>query len=85
MNNFLFGDAHRHTTRRSAAAPAPAGFDGTSAIHSHMTNTRMTDPEVLELAVPVRLDTFRHRRGSGGDGEWRGGDGPCGASASSSR
>ena len=74
------------TTKRSAAAPAPGrGFDGTSAVQTHMTNTRMTDPEVLELRYPVRLDEFSIRRGSGGDGKWRGGDGAIARSASWSR
>ena len=54
---------------------AGPGFDGTSAIQTHMTNTRMTDPEVLELRYPVRLERFDIRRGSGGAGKWRGGDG----------
>jgi 5-oxoprolinase (ATP-hydrolysing) len=76
MNNFLFGDAHRqyYETICGGSGAGP-GFDGTSAIHSHMTNTRMTDPEVLELRYPVRLERFAIRRGSGGDGQWRGGDG----------
>jgi 5-oxoprolinase (ATP-hydrolysing) len=76
MNNFLFGDATRqyYETICGGTGAGP-GFDGTSAIHSHMTNTRMTDPEVLELRYPVRLERFAIRRGSGGDGKWRGGDG----------
>jgi 5-oxoprolinase (ATP-hydrolysing) len=76
MNNFLFGDAHRqyYETICGGTGAGP-GFNGTSAIHSHMTNTRMTDPEVLELRYPVRLERFAIRRGSGGDGKWRGGDG----------
>ena len=76
MNNFLFGDAHRqyYETICGGTGAGP-GFDGTSAIHSHMTNTRMTDPEVLELRYPVRLERFAIRRGSGGEGKWRGGDG----------
>ena len=76
MNNFLFGDAHRqyYETICGGTGAGP-GFDGTSAIHSHMTNTRMTDPEVLELRYPVRLERFAIRRGSGGIGKWRGGDG----------
>jgi 5-oxoprolinase (ATP-hydrolysing) len=49
--------------------------DGASAVHSHMTNTRMTDPEVLELRFPVRVEEFAIRRGSGGQGRFRGGDG----------
>jgi 5-oxoprolinase (ATP-hydrolysing) len=76
MNNFIFGDAHRqyYETICGGTGAGP-GFVGTSAIHSHMTNTRMTDPEVLELRYPVRLERFEIRRGSGGDGKWHGGDG----------
>ena len=76
MNNFLFGDATRqyYETICGGTGAGP-GFDGTSAIHSHMTNTRMTDPEVLELRYPVRLERFAIRRGSGGKGKWHGGDG----------
>jgi len=76
MNNFIFGDAHRqyYETICGGTGAGP-GFNGTSAIHSHMTNTRMTDPEVLELRYPVRLERFEIRHGSGGDGRWRGGDG----------
>ena len=51
------------------------GFAGASAVHSHMTNTRITDPEVLEHRYPVRVERFAVRRGSGGAGRWRGGDG----------
>jgi 5-oxoprolinase (ATP-hydrolysing) len=54
---------------------AGPGFDGASAVHSHMTNTRITDPEVLEHRYPVRLERFAVRRGSGGAGRFRGGDG----------
>jgi 5-oxoprolinase (ATP-hydrolysing) len=76
MNNFIFGDATRqyYETICGGAGAGP-GFDGTSAVHTHMTNTRMTDPEVLELRYPVRLEAFAIRRGSGGAGGWRGGDG----------
>ena len=76
MNNFIFGDATRqyYETICGGTGAGP-GFDGTAAVHSHMTNTRMTDPEVLELRYPVRLETFAIRRGSGGAGRWRGGDG----------
>ncbi len=76
MNNFLFGDATRqyYETICGGTGAGP-GFDGTSAVQTHMTNTRMTDPEVLELRYPVRLETFAIRRGSGGTGRWRGGDG----------
>jgi len=76
MNNFLFGDATRqyYETICGGTGAGP-GFDGTSAIQTHMTNTRMTDPEVLELRYPVRQDLFAIRRGSGGAGQWHGGDG----------
>ena len=76
MNNFLFGDATRqyYETICGGAGAGP-GFDGQSAVHTHMTNTRMTDPEVLELRYPVRLEEFSIRRGSGGAGRHRGGDG----------
>jgi 5-oxoprolinase (ATP-hydrolysing) len=76
MNNFLFGDATRqyYETICGGTGAGP-GFAGTSAVQTHMTNTRMTDPEVLELRYPVRLEEFAIRRGSGGAGQWRGGDG----------
>jgi 5-oxoprolinase (ATP-hydrolysing) len=68
MNNFIFGDATRqyYETICGGTGAGP-GFDGTSAVQTHMTNTRMTDPEVLELRYPVRLETFAIRRGSGAD------------------
>ena len=76
MNNFLFGDETRqyYETICGGTGAGP-GFDGVAAIQTHMTNTRMTDPEVFELRYPVRLEKFGIRRGSGGDGQWRGGDG----------
>ncbi len=76
MNNFLFGDATRqyYETICGGTGAGP-GFDGTSAVQTHMTNTRMTDPEVFEMRYPVRLENFAIRRGSGGMGQWRGGDG----------
>ncbi len=76
MNNFLFGDATRqyYETICGGTGAGP-GFDGVSAIQTHMTNTRMTDPEVLELRYPVRLEHFGIRRGSGGEGRWAGGNG----------
>ncbi len=76
MNNFLFGDARRqyYETICGGTGAGP-GFNGTAAIQTHMTNTRMTDPEVLELRYPVRLEQFAIRRGSGGSGRWHGGDG----------
>ncbi len=76
MNNFLFGDARRqyYETICGGTGAGP-GFSGTSAVQTHMTNTRMTDPEVLELRYPVRLEEFSIRKNSGGAGRWRGGDG----------
>ena len=76
MNNFLFGDDTRqyYETICGGCGAGP-GFAGASAVQTHMTNTRMTDPEVLELRYPVRLEEFAIRRGSGGAGEWSGGDG----------
>jgi 5-oxoprolinase (ATP-hydrolysing) len=76
MNNFLFGDATRqyYETICGGTGAGP-GFNGTAAVQTHMTNTRMTDPEVLELRFPVRLEQFAIRRGSGGRGKWTGGDG----------
>ncbi|QIT57305.1 5-oxoprolinase [Aquisalimonas sp. 2447] len=78
MNNVTFGnDAHQHyeTLCGGAGAGAGDGFHGASAVHVHMTNSRLTDPEVLETRFPVRLDGFAVRHGAGGDGQWRGGDG----------
>ena len=76
MNNFLFGNARfgYYETIGGGAGAGP-GFAGRSAVHQHMTNTRITDPEELELRYPVRLLRFAIRRGSGGVGEWPGGDG----------
>jgi 5-oxoprolinase (ATP-hydrolysing) len=76
MNNVTFGD-HRHQYYETVASGSGAGdgFDGASVVQTHMTNSRLTDPEVLEWRFPVRLEEFRVRRGSGGDGRWRGGDG----------
>ena len=76
MNNLLFGDATRqyYETICGGMGAGP-GHPGASAVQTHMTNTRMTDPEVLELRYPVRLETFAIRRGSGGGGAQRGGDG----------
>ena len=76
MNNFIFGDATRqyYETICGGMGAGP-GWDGASAVQTHMTNTRMTDPEVLELRYPVRLEHFAIRRGSGGAGRFRGGDG----------
>jgi 5-oxoprolinase (ATP-hydrolysing) len=76
MNNFLFGDATRqyYETICGGTGAGP-GFNGTSAIQTHMTNTRMTDPEILELRYPVRQELFAIRQGSGGNGKWQGGNG----------
>jgi 5-oxoprolinase (ATP-hydrolysing) len=76
MNNVTFGNARLgyYETLAGGAGAGP-GFDGASAVHTHMTNTRITDPEVLEARFPVRVLEFSIRRGSGGEGRWRGGDG----------
>ena len=76
MNNFTFGN-ERHQYYETIAGGSGAGpdHDGTSAVQTHMTNSRLTDPEILEARLPVRLDQFAIRRGSGGEGAHRGGDG----------
>jgi 5-oxoprolinase (ATP-hydrolysing) len=76
MNNVTFGDERfgYYETIGGGAGAGP-GFDGSSGVHTHMTNTRITDPEVLEARHPVRIETFALRRGSGGAGRQRGGDG----------
>jgi 5-oxoprolinase (ATP-hydrolysing) len=76
MNNLSFGDARfgYYETIGGGAGAGP-GFDGASGVHTHMTNTRITDAEVLETRYPVRLERFALRRGSGGAGVHRGGDG----------
>ncbi len=76
MNNFTFGNArHQYYETISGGSGAGPGFDGTSVVQTHMTNSRLTDPEVLEFRFPVRLDSYAIRRGSGGAGQWHGGDG----------
>jgi 5-oxoprolinase (ATP-hydrolysing) len=86
MNNFTFGNArHQYYETVSggsgaglvydAEGRAIGGFDGTSVVQTHMTNSRLTDPEVLEFRFPVRLDSYEIRAGSGGGGRWHGGDG----------
>ena len=76
MNNFNFGnDRHQYYETICGGSGAGPGFDGTSAVHTHMTNTRLTDPEILEFRYPVVLESFSVRRGSGGRGRWNGGDG----------
>ncbi len=81
MNNLTFGN-DRHQYYETICSGSPAGyaadghgFDGTAGVHVHMTNTRLTDPEVLELRYPVLLEEFSIRRGSGGKGRWVSGDG----------
>ena len=76
MNNFVYGNAdYQNYETICGGTGAGDGFNGASAVHSHMTNTRMTDPEVLETRFPVRVDRFAIRAGSGGAGQWSGGDG----------
>ena len=76
MNNFLFGNSHfGYYETICGGTGAGLGFNGTDAVHQHMTNTRITDPEILELRYPVRLERFEIRKGSGGNGKWKGGDG----------
>lgn len=86
MNNFTFGDDSRQYYETIAGGSGAGvlldaqgricgGFDGTAVVQTHMTNSRLTDPEVLEWRYPVRLDAFTLRPGTGGAGRWRGGDG----------
>ncbi len=76
MNNFTFGDDRvQYYETICGGAGAGPGFDGADAVHTHMTNSRLTDPEVIEVRFPVLVDAFSIRRGSGGEGRWRGGDG----------
>ncbi len=76
MNNFSFGDdRHQYYETICGGAGAGPGFGGASAVQTHMTNSRLTDPEVLEWRFPVRVEEFSIRQGSGGEGRWRGGNG----------
>jgi 5-oxoprolinase (ATP-hydrolysing) len=76
MNNFTFGNQrHQYYETISGGSGAGQGFDGTSVVQTHMTNSRLTDPEVLEWRFPVLLESYALRAGSGGAGRWRGGDG----------
>ena len=76
MNNFVWGnDRFQNYETIGGGAGAGEGFDGASAVHTHMTNTRLTDPEVLETRFPVRVERFGIRSGSGGQGRWSGGEG----------
>jgi 5-oxoprolinase (ATP-hydrolysing) len=76
MNNFTFGNSrYQYYETIAGGSGAGPGFAGTSVVQTHMTNSRLTDPEVLEFRFPVRLDSYEIRGGSGGAGRWRGGDG----------
>jgi len=76
MNNLTFGnERYQYYETICSGAPAGPGFDGAPAVQTHMTNSRLTDPEVLELRYPVLLERFEIVRGSGGKGKWRAGDG----------
>ena len=76
MNNFTFGnETHQYYETISGGSGAGPGFNGTSVVQTHMTNSRLTDPEVLEFRFPVRLESYAIRAGSGGAGQWKGGDG----------
>ncbi|MBC7499847.1 MAG: hydantoinase B/oxoprolinase family protein [Herminiimonas sp.] len=76
MNNFTFGnDEHQYYETISGGSGAGNGFNGTDVVQTHMTNSRLTDPEVLEWRYPVRLDSYEINPGSGGEGKWHGGSG----------
>jgi 5-oxoprolinase (ATP-hydrolysing) len=76
MNNLNFGNArYQYYETICSGSPAGPGFPGTDAVHTHMTNTRLTDPEILEFRYPVLLEDFHIRKGSGGRGKWKAGDG----------
>ena len=76
MNNLNFGNAkYQYYETICSGSPAGPDFNGTDAVQTHMTNTRLTDPEVLEFRYPVVLEDFHIRKGSGGRGQWHAGDG----------
>ncbi|TIQ64108.1 MAG: 5-oxoprolinase [Mesorhizobium sp.] len=76
MNNLTFGDdEYQYYETICSGSPAGAGFHGTDAVQTHMTNSRLTDPEILETRFPVLLEDFQIREGSGGTGKWRAGNG----------
>ncbi|SON55736.1 Acetophenone carboxylase gamma subunit [Hartmannibacter diazotrophicus] len=76
MNNLTFGNnRHQYYETICSGAPAGPGFNGVDGVHTHMTNSRLTDPEVLEFRFPVLLEDFHIRRGSGGHGRWSAGGG----------
>lgn len=76
MNNFVYGnDEFQNYETICGGTGAGNGFNGTNAVHSHMTNTRMTDPEILEGRFPLMVEEFSIRKGSGGNGQYKGGEG----------
>ena len=76
MNNLNFGnDTYQYYETICSGSPAGPGFHGTDAVHTHMTNTRLTDPEILEFRYPVRAGGFPHPQGLGRQGQWNAGDG----------
>jgi 5-oxoprolinase (ATP-hydrolysing) len=76
MNNVNFGnDTYQYYETICSGSPAGPGFPGTDAVHTHMTNTRLTDPEILEFRYPVVLEDFHIRKDTGGKGQWNAGDG----------
>ena len=76
MNNLTYGnEKYQYYETICSGAPAGEGFSGASGVHTHMTNSRLTDPEILEYRFPVVLEDFHIRRGSGGKGKWNAGDG----------
>ncbi len=76
MNNVTLGnDRHQYYETVASGSGAGNGFRGTDVVQTHMTNSRLTDPEVLEWRYPVRVESYAIRRGSGGAGRWAGGDG----------
>lgn len=76
MNNFTFGnEKYQYYETIAGGSGAGPGFNGTDVVQTHMTNSRLTDPEVLEWRFPVRVESYEIRRGSGGRGQWRGGNG----------
>src|SRR5438034_8875681 len=76
MNNFTFGNQrYQYYETVGGGSGAGPGFDGADVVQTHMTNSRLTDPEVLEWRFPVRLESFEIRHGSGGAGRWHGGHG----------
>ncbi|MGJ7917151.1 hydantoinase B/oxoprolinase family protein [Massilia sp. LXY-6] len=76
MNNFTFGNArYQYYETISGGSGAGEGYDGTDVVQTNMTNSRLTDPEILEFRFPVRLESYAIREGSGGAGRWHGGNG----------